>query len=67
MKGNLNVTSVTQASVTLPEADEFIAQIVQDIPESGVSVRIAGVPIEVIQAEDRRIKNARIFRPTSPK
>ena len=39
----------------------------QDIPESGVSVRIAGVPIEVIQAEDRRIKNARIFRPTSPK
>lgn len=37
----------------------------QDIPESGVSVRIAGVPIEVIQAEDRRIKNARLFRPRS--
>ena len=39
----------------------------QDIPESGVSVKIAGVPIEVVQAEDRRIKNARIFRPAAPK
>jgi len=35
----------------------------QDIPESGVSVKIAGVPIEVVQAEDRRIKTVRIFRP----
>lgn len=40
MKGNLNVTSVTQASVTLPEADEFIAQIVQDIPESESHVAV---------------------------
>jgi Mg2+/Co2+ transporter CorB len=39
----------------------------QDIPESGVSVRIAGVPIEVVQAEDRRIKNVRIFRPAAQK
>ncbi len=39
----------------------------QDIPESGVSVKIAGVPIEVVQAEDRRIKNVRIFRPAASK
>ena len=28
-----------------------------------VEVKIAGVPMEVVQAEDRRIKNVRIFRP----
>ncbi|MDD3353193.1 transporter associated domain-containing protein, partial [Zoogloea sp.] len=41
----------------------LILEHLQDIPESGVSVKIAGVAIEVVQAEDRRIKNARIFRP----
>jgi len=41
----------------------LILECLQDIPESGVSVKIANVPIEVVQAEDRRIKTARIFRP----
>ncbi|MDD2667267.1 MULTISPECIES: CNNM domain-containing protein [Zoogloea] len=45
----------------------LILEHLQDIPESGVSVKIAGVPIEVVQAEDRRIKNVRIFRPQPPK
>ncbi len=41
----------------------LVLEHLQDIPESGVSVKIAGVPIEVVQAEDRRIKTVRIFRP----
>ena len=36
-------------------------------PGDCLSVRIAGVPIEVVQAEDRRIKNVRIFRPHAVK
>ncbi|WP_374265064.1 HlyC/CorC family transporter [Zoogloea sp.] len=39
----------------------------QDIPEAGLSIKIAGVPIEVVQAEDRRIKTVRIFRPNAKK
>ena len=43
----------------------LVLEHLQDIPESGVSVKIVGVPIEVVQAEDRRIKTVRIFRPAS--
>lgn len=45
----------------------LVLEHLQDIPESGLSVRIAGVPMEVVQAEDRRIKTVRIFRPQNPK
>lgn len=45
----------------------LVLEHLQDIPESGVSVKIAGVPIEVVQAEDRRIKTVRIFRPAGPR
>ena len=45
----------------------LILEHLQDIPESGVSMKISGTPIEVVQAEDRRIKNVRIFRPHSAK
>ena len=45
----------------------LVLEHLQDIPESGLSVRIAGVPIEVVQAEDRRIKTVRIFRPQTGK
>jgi Mg2+/Co2+ transporter CorB len=41
----------------------LIVEYVQDIPVAGVSVRIAGVPMEVLQTEDRIIKTVRIFRP----
>lgn len=34
----------------------------QDIPETGVSIKIAGVAIEVVQTQDRSIKTARLFR-----
>ena len=45
----------------------LVLEHLQDIPESGLSVRIAGVPIEVMQAEGRRIKTVRIFRPQTGK
>lgn len=35
----------------------------EDIPEGGVSIRIAGVPIEVVQTQDRMVRTARLFKP----
>lgn len=36
----------------------------EDIPEAGVSVRIAGVAMEIVQTQDRRIKVVKVQRPT---
>lgn len=41
----------------------LIIEHLQDIPESDLSLRINGVAIEVVQAEDRMVRMARIFRP----
>ena len=41
----------------------LILEHLQDIPESGLSVRIGGVAMEIVQARDRRIRMVRIFRP----
>lgn len=39
----------------------------QDIPEAGVSLKIARVPMEVVQTQDRVVKTVRLFRPqTAP-
>jgi Mg2+/Co2+ transporter CorB len=38
----------------------------QDIPEGGVSARIAGVPMEIVQTQGRVVKTVRIFRPAVP-
>ena len=35
----------------------------QDIPEPGVSFKIAAVAIEVLHTQDRSVKTARLFRP----
>ena len=35
----------------------------QDIPESGLSVKIDGVAMEIVQTQDRRIRMVRIFQP----
>jgi Mg2+/Co2+ transporter CorB len=40
----------------------LLLEYLQDIPETGLSVRIAGTPIEVIQTQDRRVRTARLFR-----
>jgi Mg2+/Co2+ transporter CorB len=41
----------------------LILEHLQDIPESGLGVKIGGVAMEIIQAQDRRIRVVRIFRP----
>jgi Mg2+/Co2+ transporter CorB len=35
----------------------------QDIPEAGVSLKIHGVPMEIVQTQDRVVKTVRLFRP----
>ncbi|MCK7491202.1 MAG: hypothetical protein MZW92_05285 [Comamonadaceae bacterium] len=35
----------------------------EDIPESGLSVKIAGVPMEILQTQDRMVKMVRLSRP----
>ena len=35
----------------------------QDIPEAGISLKIAGVPIEIVQTQDRVVKTVRLFKP----
>ncbi|MBI2958744.1 MAG: DUF21 domain-containing protein [Betaproteobacteria bacterium] len=44
----------------------LILEHLQDIPESGVSVKIAEVPMEIVQTQDRIIKTVRLFRPRLP-
>jgi Mg2+/Co2+ transporter CorB len=44
----------------------LILEHLQDIPESGVSVRISGVPMEILQTQDRVIKTVRLFKPATP-
>jgi Mg2+/Co2+ transporter CorB len=35
----------------------------QDIPESGVSIKLTGIPVEIVHTQDRSVVTARIFRP----
>ena len=44
----------------------LILEHLQDIPESGVSVKIADVPMEIVQTQDRVVKTVRLFRPRVP-
>jgi Mg2+/Co2+ transporter CorB len=44
----------------------LILEYLEDIPESGVGLKIHGVPMEVVQTQDRIIKTVRLFKPTSP-
>ena len=44
----------------------LILEHLEDIPEPGTSLKIAGYPIEIIQTQDRIVKLARIF-PAQPK
>jgi len=41
----------------------LILEHLQDIPEADVSVRIAGVPMEIVHAQGRSVKTVRLFRP----
>jgi len=44
----------------------LIVEHFQDIPEAGVSVKIGGVPMEVVQTQDRVVKTVRLFKPAEP-
>ena len=41
----------------------LVLEHLQDIPEAGVSLRIAGVRMEIVQTLDRVVKTVRLFRP----
>ncbi|WP_126446958.1 HlyC/CorC family transporter [Sulfuricystis multivorans] len=41
----------------------LILEHLRDIPELGVCLRINGIPMEVIQTENRRVKVVKIYRP----
>jgi len=41
----------------------LIVEHLQDIPEADVSIKINGVPMEIVHAQGRTIKTVRIFRP----
>lgn len=43
----------------------LIVEHFRDIPESGISLKISGIPIEIVQTQDRSIKIARLFKPKS--
>lgn len=41
----------------------LILEFLQDIPETGVSMKIGNTPVEVVQTEDRMVRTARLYRP----
>jgi len=41
----------------------LIVEYLQEIPETGVCLRVAGVAMEIVQTQDRRIKIVKLFRP----
>ncbi|MGH7484820.1 MAG: transporter associated domain-containing protein, partial [bacterium] len=41
----------------------LILEHLQDIPEADVSIRISGVPMEIVHSQGRSVKAVRIFRP----
>jgi Mg2+/Co2+ transporter CorB len=44
----------------------LILEQLQDIPEADVSVKIGGVPMEIVHAQGRTVKTVRIFKPVEP-
>jgi len=40
----------------------LILEHLQDIPEADVSIKIAGVPLEIVHAQGRAVKSVRLFR-----
>ncbi len=45
----------------------LILEHLEDIPETGTSLKISGYPIEIIQVQDRTVKVARLFPGTVPR
>ncbi|MBM3356040.1 MAG: DUF21 domain-containing protein [Betaproteobacteria bacterium] len=68
-EGGMSVREVNRAlGLDLPTdgpktLNGLILEHLQDIPEADVSVKIAGVPIEIVHAQGRSVKTVRLFRP----
>jgi Mg2+/Co2+ transporter CorB len=43
----------------------LILEHLQDIPEANVSLKVAGVPIEILSTQGRLVKAVRLFRPAA--
>lgn len=39
----------------------------QDIPEAGISIKLNGIAVEILQTQDRSVVTARLFRPDAPR
>ncbi len=57
----LNLALPLEGAKTL---NGLILEYFQDIPEAGVSLKIAGVAMEIIQTQDRMVKTVRLFKPS---
>ena len=44
----------------------LVLEQLQDIPEANVSLKIAGVPVEIISVQGRAVKTVRLFKPAGP-
>ena len=44
----------------------LILEHLRDIPEANVSLKIAGVAVEIVSAQGRAVKTIRLFRPSAP-
>ncbi|HEX4928212.1 MAG TPA: CNNM domain-containing protein [Burkholderiales bacterium] len=70
-EGAMPVREVNRAlGLTLPThgpktLNGLIVEHLQDIPEADVSIKIGGVPMEIVHAQGRTIKTVRIFRPSA--
>ena len=78
-KGSDPVSALVEGSATLRDINRKLGLVLpvdgpktlnglilehfQDIPESGVSVKIGDIPMEIVQTRDRNIKTVRLFRP----
>jgi Mg2+/Co2+ transporter CorB len=67
--GAMQVREVNRAlSLDLPTdgpktLNGLILEQLQDIPEANVSLKIAGVPVEIVSTQGRAVKTVRLFRP----
>lgn len=44
----------------------LVLEQLQDIPEANVSLKIAGVPVEIVSVQGRAVKTVRLFKPAVP-
>jgi Mg2+/Co2+ transporter CorB len=68
-EGTMPVREVNRAlGLSLPTdgpktLNGLIVEHLQDLPEGDVSIRVAGIPMEIVHAQGRTVKTVRIFRP----